>query len=96
MGRQYQYSGTSADANTENGTDLVQLDGTVTRAQTEEIDRVRRNAAIRAGRPGRDATDPVLTPDALEALAAGLADVQAGRTTPLADAKEELGLADGE
>lgn len=89
----------SADA--ESGTDLVKLDVKVTRTQKEEIDRVWRER----GYPSRsefvrdalrDATEPTLTPDALEALAAGLADVQAGRTTSLADAKEELGLADDE
>lgn len=89
----------SADADTEDGTDLVKLDVKVTRTQKEEIDRVWRER----GYPSRsefvrdalrDATEPTLTPDALEALAAGLADVQAGRTTSLSDGKAELGLGD--
>jgi metal-responsive CopG/Arc/MetJ family transcriptional regulator len=88
----------SADAE---ATELVKLDVKVTRAQKQEIDRVWRER----GYPSRsefvrdalrDATEPTLTPDALEALAAGLADVQAGRTTSLAEAKEELGIADDE
>lgn len=101
VGRVYHHSGMSTDADAEDATDLVKLDVKVTRKQKEEIDRAWRER----GYPNRsefvrdalrDATEPTLTPDALEALAKGIEDVQAGRTASLADAKDELGLADDE
>lgn len=80
--------------------EMVKVDVKVTRQQKEEIDRIWRER----GYPSRsefvrdalrDATEPVLTSDALRRLADGLADVEEGRTVSLDQAKETLDSADG-
>lgn len=40
----------------------------------------------------RDTTEPILTPGAQAGIAEGYSDVAAGRTVPLADAKDQLGI----
>jgi len=79
--------GTDATADPE----MVKIDVKVTRQQKEEIDRIWREG----GYPSRsefvrdalrEATEPVLTPDALRRLAEGMADVEEGRTVSLDEA----------
>lgn len=83
----------SADARED--PEMVKIDVKVTRQQKEEIDRIWRDR----GYPSRsefvrdalrDATEPVLTPDALRRLASGLSDVEGGRTVSLGDVQDLL------
>lgn len=75
--------------------EMVKIDVKVTKQQKEAIDR----AWKERGYPSRsefvrdalrDATDPVLTPEALRELARGMADVEDGRTVGLAEARDRL------
>lgn len=91
--RQYHWCEMSADSTRD--PEMVKLDVKVTKRQKEELDRIWRER----GYPSRsefirdalrDAMEPVLTPDALRRLAAGIADVEEGRTVSLDQAMEEL------
>ncbi|WP_135824709.1 ribbon-helix-helix domain-containing protein [Halorussus ruber] len=87
----------STDTDGNGSPEMVKLDVKVTKQRKEEIDRMWREE----GYPNRsefirdvlrDATNPMLTADALRQLAEGVEDVEQGRTVSLDEAKERLGL----
>lgn len=91
----------SAGADKDGGGDpeLVTIDLEITKQQKEEIDRVWRSE----GYPSRseyvrdvlrEASRPILTEQALEDVATGLADKEEGRTVSFEMVKSELGLDD--
>lgn len=85
----------SANADGNDSPEMVKLDVKVPKQQKQEIDRMWKEE----GYPNRsefvrdvlrDATNPTLTADALRRIAAGLEDVEQGRTLRLEEAKERL------
>lgn len=87
----------STDTDGNDSLEMVKLDVKVTKQQKKEIDRMWKEE----GYPNRsefirdvlrDATNPMLTADALRQLAEGVEDVERGRTVSLKEAKERLGL----
>lgn len=87
----------SAGTDGNDSPEMVKLDVKVTKQQKEEIDRTwkaegypNRSEFIRDVL--RDATNPMLTADALRRLAEGVDDVDEGLTVSLEEAKERLGL----
>lgn len=87
----------STDTGGDDSPEMVKLDVKVTKQQKEAIDRMWREE----GYPNRsefirdvlrDATNPMLTADALRRIAAGIEDVEQGRTVSFEEAKERLGL----
>lgn len=91
MGRTYHTGEIAADS--KGDPEMVKIDVKVTKQQKDEIDRIWRER----GYPSRsefvrdalrDATEPVLTPDALRRLADGMADVEQGQTVSLDRAME--------
>lgn len=87
----------STNTDGESSPEMVKLDVKVTKQQKEEIDRMWREE----GYPNRsefirdvlrDATNPMLTADALRRIAEGVEDMEQGRTVSLEEAKERLDL----
>ena len=75
--------------------EMVKIDVKVTRRQKEVIDRTwkergypSRSEFVRDAL--RDATEPLLTEDALREVASGFEDIREGRTVSLDDVKDEL------
>lgn len=79
--------------------DMVKLNVKVPKRLLEELDELaaelnytNRSEFVREVL--RDTTEPILTPGAQEGLSEGYADLAAGRTMSIADAKDRLGIQD--
>ena len=88
----------STDAEENNG-EMVKLNVKVPRRLLDELDELaeelnytNRSEFIREVL--RDTTEPILTPGAQEGVSEGYADVAAGRTMSISEAKHRLGLED--
>ena len=87
----------STDA--DNDGDMVKLNVKVPKRLLEEVDELadeleytNRSEFVREVL--RDTTEPVLTPGAQEGVSEGYADVAAGRTMSVSEAKDRLGIED--
>lgn len=83
----------------ENNGEMVKLNVKVPKQLLEELDELaeelnytNRSAFIREVL--RDTTEPILTPGAQDGVSQGYADVAAGRTMSISEAKDRLGLED--
>jgi len=83
----------------ENNGEMVKLNVKVPKRLLEELDELaeelnytNRSEFIREVL--RDTTEPILTPGAQEGVSQGYADVAAGRTMSISEAKDRLGIED--
>jgi len=88
-------------ADTEDNGDMVKLNVKVPERLLKEIDELaaelnytNRSEFIREVL--RDTTEPILTPGAKKGVSEGYADVAAGRTMSVSEARDRLGIDDGQ
>ena len=79
--------------------DMVKLNVKVPKRLLEEIDELAEELAYTnrsefVREVLRDTTEPILTPGAQEGVSRGYADVPAGRTMSISEAKDRLGIED--
>ena len=79
--------------------DMVKLNVKVPKRLLEEIDELAEELAYTnrsefVREVLRDTTEPILTPGAKEGVSRGYADVAAGRTMSISEAKDRLGIED--
>ena len=84
---------------TVNNDDMVKLNVKVPKKLLEELDELAEelhytNRSEFVREVLRDTTEPILTPGAQEGVSQGYADVAAGRTMSISEAKHRLGIED--
>jgi len=85
------------DTEADDNSDMVKLNVKVPKRLLEELDELAKelnytNRSEFVREVLRDTTEPVLTPGSREGISEGYADVAAGRTMSMSEAKDRLGI----